>query len=78
MNIWLIALGGAVVGTVIVLAFDWSGFKALIASMAIGGIIGMIIFLFTMNMTALYISLTICIVLGIIWHFIVKLAIGKG
>ncbi len=78
MNIWLIVLGGAVVGTIIVLALDWSGFHAAWLSLAIGVIVGVPTMIFTENLSALYIIIAVCIVLGIIWHFIVKLATGKG
>ena len=78
MNIWLIVLGGALVVTIIMLALDWSGFHAAISSLAIGVIVGVPTMLFTGNVSALYIAIAVCIMLGIIWHFIVKLATGKG
>ena len=78
MNIWLIVLGGVVVFAIIMLALDWSGFHAAIGSLAIGGIVGVPVMIFTGNPTGLYIAIAVCIILGIIWHYIVKLAIGKG
>ena len=78
MNMWLIVLGGAVVGTIIMLALDWSGFRAAMGSLAIGVIVGVPTMIFTGNPAGLYIAIAVCIILGIIWHFIVKLAIGKG
>ena len=78
MNVWLIVLGGAVVGTIIVLALDWSGFRTVISSIAIGSIVGVPIMIFTGNISVLYIAIAVCIIIGIIWHFIVKLATGKG
>ena len=78
MNIWLIVLGGAVVVTIIMLALDWSGFHAAWLSLVIGVIVGVPIMIFTGNISAVYIAIAVCIILGVIWHFIVKLATGKG
>lgn len=54
MNIWLIVLGGAVVSTIIMLALDWSGFRAAWLSLAIGVIVGVPIMIFTGNLSAVY------------------------
>ncbi|MFC1987331.1 hypothetical protein ACFLVH_02145 [Chloroflexota bacterium] len=81
MNLWLIGVGlvaVALVMAIIVVVLDWAGWKGIGGGIAFGAIVGVILFFITKNPIALFIAVTVGIVLAIVWHLIVRLAVGRG
>ena len=81
MNVWLI--GGGLVAIIIIIAtvmvvLDWIGWKSIIGGFSSGAIIGVILFFIFKNPTALFTAIAVGIVLAIVWHLIVRLAVGRG
>jgi len=80
MNEWLIVVGVVailIIGIVMVV-LHWVGWKSILGGFSLGVIVGMIIWFINKNETALFIAIAVGIVLGIGWHLIVRLAVGRG
>ena len=81
MNEWLIVVVGvavALVMAIVMVVLHWVGWKCIIGGFSCGVIVGMIIWFITKNPTALFMAVAIGIVLAIVWHLIVRLAVGRG